>query len=116
VACTQGLAVAQADDERRRVLRNDDTLRLLAGDDGDRIRALDLAERAPYGVEEALRAGPERSIDEVRDDFRVGIGAESRALGFEHAPQGEVVLDDAVVDERDVADDVRVRVRLGGPA
>ena len=61
-------------------------------------------------------------VDAVRDDFGVGLGGELVAARFELLAQLFVVLDDAVVDDREaVARDVRMRVALArhavrGPA
>ena len=58
------------------------------------------------------------ALDEVRDDLGVGLGDEPVALALELALQIEVVLDDAVVDDDDLAGAVAVRVRvlLGRPS
>ena len=61
---------------------------------------------------------PSSALDEVRDDFGVGFGDELVALVLELVLQLEVVLDDAVVDDDDLAGAVAVRVRVffGRPA
>lgn len=50
--------------------------------------------------------------NKVNDDFAVGLGREYESFGLETAPQDRVVLDDAVVDDRETAvgGDVRMRV------
>ena len=48
--------------------------------------------------------------DEVADDFGVGLALELAAFGDELIAERLEILDDAVVDQRDAADDVRVRV------
>jgi hypothetical protein len=61
-------------------------------------------------------------VDAVRDHLGVGLGREDVAEPLQFAAQLFVVLDDAVVDDRDaVLGDVRMRVALGrhavgGPA
>ena len=62
-------------------------------------------------------------FDEVGDDLGVGFGDELVALGDEHLLQGEVVFDDAVVDDDEGAGAVAVGVgvlfcgaAVGGPA
>ena len=77
-------------------------------------------ERVADGLEEvALVAIP----DEVGEDFGVGLGVEVMAFPFEPGAERAVVFDDAVVDERDVAGLVEMRVgvdlgrrAVGGPA
>ncbi len=74
---------------------------------GDRI----LRRRAPLDL-----AG-----NEVADDFGVGLAAERAAFGDQLVAQRLEVLDDAVVDQRDATDDMRVgiadrRRAVRGPA
>jgi hypothetical protein len=52
-------------------------------------------------------------VDQVGDDLAVGLRLEGAALGLHLLAQGPEILDDAVVDERDAADDVRVGVADG---
>ena len=59
--------------------------------------------------------------DQVRDHFAVGLAFEDAARSRHFAAQFLVILDDAVVHDRDLAGCVRVRVRrgrraVGGPA
>ena len=116
VAAAERLAFAEAEDERRGVLGDDDPIGCRARDDRDRVRAVHLRERRADRVEESWCAGAQRAIDEVRDDLGVGVGREPHAFCFERLAQRDVVLDDAVVHDRDVARRVRVRVgSLGRP-
>src|SRR6185295_6266200 len=55
-------------------------------------------------------------MDQVRDNFRVGVRGELVAERSEPGADRFVVLDDAVVHHRDAAGDVRVGVALGGHA
>ena len=63
----------------------------------------------------ASRSSPARdlAVDQVRDDLGVGIAENCVPGAFEPSAQRQVVLDDAVVDHRDLARDVRVGVGLG---
>src|SRR5881394_886578 len=48
----------------------------------------------------------------MRDDFRVGLGNERVTLLLQFALEIEIVLDNAVVDDDDLARAVAVRVRV----
>ncbi len=52
-------------------------------------------------------------LDEVRDDLRVRLARELVPLGAERLAEGLVVLDDAVVHERDPPRAIRVGVGIG---
>ena len=56
--------------------------------------------------------------DQVNGDLGVGVAGELHAGGFQLAAQRREVLDDAVVDDRDLSGGVAVRVgvAVGGPA
>src|ERR1700738_2317872 len=49
----------------------------------------------------------------MRDGFGVGFAGEFRTLLFQHLPQFAKILDDAVVDHRDIVGRMRMRVALG---
>ena len=72
--------------------------------------------RAQHGVLEAVVLP--FLLDQVRDDFGVGLGLELVPLRRQLALELEIVLDDAVVHDDDAAGAVamRVRVLFGGPA
>ena len=56
-------------------------------------------------------------VDGMGDDFGVGLRSENVAGGLEALAQRFVVLDDAVVNDRDLAvRDMRMRIRGGGRA
>ena len=84
--------------------------------DRDGVRAVHLLERLANRIEKSWCTGAERAIDEVRDDLGVGVRREVNAVCFESLPQGNVVLDDAVVHDRDVTGRVRVSVVLARSA
>ena len=54
----------------------------------------------------------ERSLDQMREHLGVRLRLEHMALHLEHLSQGAVVLDDAVVHDRDRAGAVGVRMRV----
>ena len=77
-------------------------------------------ERVADGLEEIALVAV---ADQVGEHFGVGLGVEMMALALEPGAEGAVVFDDAVVDERDVAGLVEMRVgvdlgrrAVGGPA
>ena len=112
-------AGAVADDDAAGVgeAGGDEGAGLAAAQDDDGGGALELTEgvsRRRFEVE-ALGEG---LGDEVGYDLGVGLGAEVAAALGEAGAQGAVVLDDAVVDDNDVARGVGVGmgVRLGGGA
>src|ERR1700682_3162373 len=72
--------------------------------------------RSPWqrSVHRVLRrcALEEVGIDQMSHGLGVGLAGEFRALLFEHLPQFAEILDDAVVNHRDVVGRMRMRVGL----
>ena len=66
----------------------------------DRVRAVRLAQRRAHGVRDVALVG---LLDEVRERLGVGLGVEHVAARAQAVAQLLEVLDDAVVDDRDVA-------------
>ena len=110
------LAVAEADDDRRAVADGDDLFRIVGRDQHQREQAAHQQQRPPHRVLEPVVL--HLALDEVRDDLGVGFGDELVALPLQLLLQIEIVLDDAVVDDDDLAGAVAVRVGvlLGRPA
>ena len=86
----------------------------------DRVGAFELAQGVPDGVGEVALVG---LLDEVGDRLGVGLRGQRVAARLEAVAQLAEVLDDAVVDDRDLAGAVAVRVgvevvraSVGGPA
>ena len=69
---------------------------------------------ALHGGEKVAAALLLREFDELHKHLGVGLGAESVTLFLEHCPQGLVVLDDAVVHQREVAALAEVWVGVDG--
>ena len=121
VGTEEVFADADADAERAAAARADHMAGLVAADDGDRIGAVQAADRLLHGLAQVMALLHE-VVDEVGDHLGVGVRIEAVAGGLEFAAQAGVVLDDAVVDHADRAGgQVRMRVRLvrhamGGPA
>ena len=104
---TKNSSVAEADDDRRAVADGDDLLRIVGRDQHQREQAAHQQQRAAHGVLEAVVL--HLALDQVRDDLGVGLGDERVALLLQLLLQIEVVLDDAVVDDDDLAGAVAVR-------
>jgi hypothetical protein len=111
----EALVVAEADDQRRRILRRDQLVRRLVVHDDDRVRPLDLQQRPAHRLGQIAGAG-ELLRDQVGEDLGVGLRGELGARGLEPRPQLQVVLDDAVVDDADRPDLVGMRVDVRRPA
>ena len=79
------------------------------------VDARELPEGAAH---RALEAAVVELGHEVGHDLGVGLGDEAVARALQALLQGQVVLDDAVVDDHDLSGRVLVRVGvlLGGPA
>ena len=94
------LAFAQPDDHAAGVADAgaDHLVRLVSREQDDAVRALDLLEGAAGGFGQ-VEAGSDVALDQLDDDFGVGIGVEFHALGGQFVAQLEEVLDDAVVDD-----------------
>ena len=110
------LAVAQPDHDRRAVADGDDLLGIVGRDQHEREEAAHQQQRAAHGVLEPVVL--HLALDEVRDDLGVGFGDELVALALQLLLQIEVVLDDAVVNDDNLAGAVAVRMRVlfGRPA
>ncbi len=113
-------AFAEADDDGRAGAGGDDLVGVGGGDDGEGEDAGELEDGFADGV---LEAAVEMLLDQVGDDFGVGLGDEVVAFELELVFEGEVVFDDAVVDDDDVAGAVAMGMgvllrgaAVGGPA
>jgi hypothetical protein len=106
---------AEADQQRRAVAGDDDRLRVGVVDDGDAPGPVHLRGGADDGAQQVAVVG-ELLLDEVGDHLGVGLAGEAAAASGQGGPQLGVVLDDAVVDDGDAADAVRVGVDLGRAA
>ena len=75
----------------------------------ERVRALELAEGVPDRLGDVALVG---LLDEMGDRLGVGLGGEGVPARLEPVAQLAEVLDDPVVDDRDLARAVAVRVRV----
>ena len=110
----------QAHDERHVLAGADEPALLALVHHDQRVGALELAQRRPDRVGEVALVG---LLDEVGDRLGVGLGREHVAAGLEPVAEVAEVLDDPVVDHRDVAGAVLVgmgvevvRPAVGRPA
>ena len=116
----EALAVAETDDERHVLAGADQPVALADVHDDDGIGAFELAERLAERLGEVALVG---LLDEVGDRLRVGLRGQRVAARLEPVAQLAEVLDDPVVDDRDLARAVAVRMGIevvrapvGGPA
>ena len=109
--------LSQADHGRRAGARGDDFVRVRGGKNRQGIDARELAHGLSHGVLQRA-AFFHVPLDEVGDNFGVGLGDELVALFFEFALQIHVILDDSVVDDDDISRAVAMRmgVFFGGTA
>src|SRR5215472_489800 len=116
------LVVAESDDCWRAVARGDDLVGLIGRDYGECEYAGEVLHGLAHSVFQRRPmtiAGFTRIfLNQVRDDLGIGVGGELVAFLRELLLQAEVVLDDAVVDNDDLAGAVAMRmgVFLGGTA
>jgi len=87
-------------DDGRPLLRRDDPIRVVGRQGGDGERAFELRYRGPHRL---FEGASEIFFDEVDDDLGVGLGPERVPLRAQFPFQGEVVLDNAVVDDDQAA-------------
>ena len=122
VAGDEVFVLAQADDRRRPVARGNNLVGLVGRDDRDREHAGQqlhrLANRFFQRNLVPVAVGAEVLLDQVGDDFGVGLGAELVAFVDQLLLQADIVLDDAVVHDDDLAGAVAMRmsVLFGGTA
>ena len=111
------LVLAEADDDGRAVADGDDLFRVVGRDRHKREEAAHVQERLARGIFERP-SGAGFLLHQVGDDFCVGFGDECVPELLELALEVQVVLDDAVMDDDDLAGAVLVgmRVLFGGPA
>ena len=104
------LVLAHAHQQRRALARRDQHVRLVGRDEREPVGALDVAQRERHRL---LEVAAIELADEMRQHLGVGLGAEGMAALDERLPDRGGVLDDAVVDDRDLAGLVGVRMRVG---
>jgi len=115
------LVLAEPDHHRAALAGDHDAVGLVLRDHRERIGTLEFGNRGAHGLEQVARHF-QVMVDPVGDDLGVGFRGKLVALALRFFAQLFVILDDAVVDDRDaVLGDVRVRIPLArhavrGPA
>ena len=114
VGSEEVVVFAQAHDQGTARAGADDPAGLARRDHRDRVRPLELGNRSLHRAQQVASARRVPvCVDEVRNDLGVGLRDEHVAFGRQAIAQRLEVLDDAVVDHRDLAAR-RVRVRIVG--
>ncbi len=121
VAGEKVFVAAHAEEQGTAPARADNLVGMVRMNDGDAVGADDVLERAAYGFRErgpvvAGMLGVDLLVmvaDEMGENFRVRLRHKLVSLGQQAFLQKLVVLDDAVVDEGDLAGLVEVRVGIG---
>ena len=103
------LLVADAENHRTTVARDDDLLGVTRVHHRDSIRAGDRPQRRAHRVFERIRFNRR---NQLRQHFRIGFRFELHAARFELHAQFVRVFDDAVVDHCNAAGHIGLRVRV----
>ena len=109
VARQEALALGEAHDQRHVLAGADESLRLGAVHDRDRVGPVDEPQRRPDRVGEVAVVG---LLDEVGERLGVGLRGQPMAARLEAVPELAEVLEDPVVDDRDVTGAVLVGMRV----
>jgi hypothetical protein len=113
------LALPETDHQGRGILRGDDGARRSLGDNRQRIGPAHPSDRCANGIGQRLFSALLADLffirDQVREDLGVRLGSENVPVRRELRLQLEVILDDAVVHDRDARVLVRMRVLVRRP-
>ena len=105
------LVAAEARYERRASApEHDQGVRSISRDTGDCEGALEVSGRAQDCRNEPVALVV---LDEVRDDFGIGLGAKPMPVRRQRLSKLAVVLDDPVVDDGELGTAIDVRMRIG---
>ena len=111
IGAEEVLADAHPDQQRRAAAGADHTAGFVAADHRDRIRPFQFAHGGQHRLAQRQTLA-EAFVDQRRHHLGVGVRGEHVAACLQLGAQVDVILDDAVVHDRDAAGDVRVRVRF----
>ena len=106
----EALPVSEADDDGGAVAHGHDRLGVVRREKHEREQPTEVRERATHRRRKPIR--PPFPLDEMRDDFRIGLCDERVAIRLQRLLEREVVLDDAVVHDDDPPRAISVRVRV----
>ncbi len=115
VRAQEMLANTHANQQRCAVTRTDHTAGLLAADDGNGVSTFESTHGGQHRFAQA-QARLHMLVDQRRHHLGIGFRSEHVAARLQVAAQAGVVLDDAVVHQRDAAGHVRMRIGLVGHA
>ncbi len=94
------LAFPDADDERALTAGAHEEIRMVVMDHDEGEVSLEQAIHGAHGLQEIAFVGV---LDQVHDHFRISLGAEPMAVGFERFLELTIVLDDSVQHNREPA-------------
>ena len=97
----EAVAATDAQEDWTAVARDDDLVRIPRADDRDPVRALDAGQSGRDGIFQKI-AVAEGEVDQVHQDFGVGLAPKFVAHGAQSRTLPGRALDDAVVDQGDV--------------
>ena len=116
VRCEEILPFAEPDDHRRPLAHADEMVRVVVMDEHEGEVPFELRVGRAHRLDEVAVVGV---LEQVHDDFRVGLRRERVARRLELVAQLAIVLDDSVQDDRHLAvvtRGQRMRVQLGDAA
>ena len=113
IGSNEVLAVAQPEHQWRRRLGGDQLVGLGLREHHDRERPAQFEHRLAHRLGQA-HAGAHPLLDEMRDEFGVGLGTQLMTASDQLRAQFDVVLDDAVMNDRNRARLVRMGIALRG--
>ena len=121
ITAKEHLAIAGAHDQRRITPGSDDLPGRIAVQRNQAERALECVTHRTKGFGKIATCG-KRFFEQMRSHFGVGLRSEHMASGGEARSQRDMVFDDAVVNDREIAVAIEVRVcvlisrcAMGGP-
>ena len=105
-------AVAQTDDDRRAFANCDDRVRLINRNDGQRENAAKLGHGFSNCKLQRQVFFIDVMPDQMCDDLGIGLGVKLMTVGGETLLERQIIFDNAVVNDDDLARLVAVRMRV----